>query len=230
RTDRRFQSLVGYFVNPVPIRIRLNERMTFQQLLAEVRETVQRAFTHQAYPFARIVEDVCSDRDPSRSPVFQTTFVFEQPPLFIDRSLSAFVLGEEQAQLALGTLTLESVKIDQAISQFDLSMLVAPFEGDLLVALQYNTSLFNPSTIKKMLGHFSVLLDEVTARPDQRILDLPLLTKAEQQQLLVEFNDTHSDYTRHDYIHQLFEAQVKKTPRAVALRTEGSAITYGELN
>ncbi|HSE18779.1 MAG TPA: amino acid adenylation domain-containing protein [Pyrinomonadaceae bacterium] len=230
RTDRRFQSLVGYFVNPAPVRIRLNERMTFRQLLAEVRETVQRALTHQAYPFARIVEDVCSDRDPSRSPVFQTTFVFEQPPHFIDRSLSAFVLGEEQAQLSLGPLALESVKIDQAISQFDLSMLVAPFEEDLLVALQYNTSLFEPSTIKKMLGHFSVLLDEVAARPDQRILDLPVLTKEEQQQLLVEFNDTHSDYTRHDYVHQLFEAQVKKTPRAVAVKDDAGAISYGELN
>jgi amino acid adenylation domain-containing protein len=230
RTDRRFQSLVGYFVNPLPIRIRLNGTTTFRQLLGEVRETMQRAFAHQDYAFPRIVEAVSSDRDPSRSPVFQTTFVYEQPPRFIDQSLAAFALGEEHAQLALGPLTLESVRIDQAISQFDLSMLVAPVKDDLSVALQYNTSLFEASTIERMLGHFRVLVDEVTARPDQRIVDLPILTIDEQQQLLVEFNDTHSDYTRHDYVHQLFEAQVEKTPEAIALVSEDGAASYQELN
>lgn len=230
RTDRRFQSLVGYFVNPLPIRIKLNGTMTFRQLIAEVRETVQRAFAHQDYPFPRIVDDVSPDRDPSRSPVFQTSFVFEQPPRFIDQSLAAFAVGEEQAQLTLGPLTLESVRIDQAISQFDLSMLVAPFKDELAVALQYNTSLFKPSTIEKMLGHFGVLVDEVTAHPDQKILDLPILTKGEQQQLLVEFNDTQSDYTRHASVTQLFEAQVEKTPLATALIYDGGAISYEELN
>jgi amino acid adenylation domain-containing protein len=230
RNDRRFQSLVGYFVNPLPIRIRLSGTMTFRQLVAEVRETVQRAFAHQDYPFPRIVNDVSSEREPSRSPVFQTTFVFEQAAPHVDQSLSAFALGEEQAQLTLGPLTLESVKINQAISQFDLSMLVAPLKDDLLVALQYNTSLFEPSTIERMLGHFRVLVDEVTAHPDQRILDLPILTKDEQQQLLGEFNDTQSDYTPHDYVHQLFEAQVEKTPDASALFYEGGVITYEGLN
>ena len=230
RTDRRFQSLVGYFVNPLPIRIRLNGTMTFQQLLAGVRETVQRAFAHQDYPFPRIVDDVSADRDPSRSPVFQTTFVFEQAPRFVDQSLAAFALGEEQAQLKLGPLTLESVRIDQAISQFDLSLLVAPIKDELSVALQYNTSLFEPSTIEKMLGHFRVLVDEITARPEQKILDLPMLTQREQQQLLVEFNDTQSDYTRGDSVHQLFEAQVEKTPHATALVYDGGAVNYEELN
>ena len=230
RTDRRFQSLIGYFVNPLPIRIRLSGTMTFRQLLTEVRETVQRAFAHQDYPFSRIVDDVSPDRDPSRSPVFQTSFVFEQAPRFIDQSLAAFALGEEQAQLTLGPLTLESVKIDQAISQFDLSLLVAPIKDELSVALQYNTSLFKPSTIEKMLGHFRVLVDEVTARPDQKILDLPILTIGEQHQLLVEFNETQSDYTRHDSVHQLFEAQVEKTPHATALFYDGGVVSYEELN
>ena len=77
RTDRRFQSLVGYFVNPLPIRIKLSGTMTFRQLIAEVRETVQRAFAHQDYPFPRIVDDVSPDRDPSRSPLFQTMFALQ---------------------------------------------------------------------------------------------------------------------------------------------------------
>ncbi|HKR11861.1 MAG TPA: amino acid adenylation domain-containing protein [Pyrinomonadaceae bacterium] len=230
RTDRRFQSLVGYFVNPVPVRIRLNGAMTFRQLLAEVRETVQRAFAHQDYPFARIVEDVCSDRDTSRSPVFQTSFVFEQPPAFIDRSLSAFVLGEEGAQLTLGSLTLESVKIDQAISQFDLSLVVALFQEELLVALQYNTGLFEAATIERMLGHFSALVEEVTQHPDQKISAAPILTTREREQLFVEFNDTRSDYARHDCMHRLFEAQVEKTPHAIGLVYEGGTLSYAELN
>lgn len=229
RTDRRFQSLVGYFVNPVPIRATIRDTQTFEEFLAQVRETVLAAFQHQEYPFAELVNNLCPIRDPSRSPVFQTTFVFEQVPPFIDPSLAAFVLGESGARLELGSLTLESIKIDQEISQFDLSMVVAPTEDGLRIALQYNKDLFKQSTIKRMLEHFEVLIAEIASGTQQPIRELAIST-AREREMLREFNDTGRQYEVDVYAHSMFEAQAERTPEAIALTCEKGNLSYRELN
>ncbi len=229
RTDARFQQLVGYFVNTIPIRATLNAELTFTQFLTQVREVVLAGFEHQEYPFALLVNEVCPDRDPSRSPVFQTTFVFDKAPAFSDPSLAAFVMGEEGAQLELGPLTLESVEFDQEIVQFDLSMVVVPIGDELKIALQYNRNLFNRDTVARMLEHFEILVGEIAAHPEQRIFEIGLLSAAEAQQLR-KFNDTKADYGREEYLHQLFEAQVAKTPQAIALIGAAQQLSYEEVN
>jgi amino acid adenylation domain-containing protein len=229
RTDARFQELVGYFVNTIPIRANVNAALTFRQLLAHVRELVLSGLEHQEYPFALLVNNVSPDRDPSRSPVFQTTFVFEKTPPFSDSSLTAFVLGEPGVRLELGSLTLESVKVDQEIAQFDLSMVVAPIEDELTVALQYNRDLFNRRTITRMLEHFKTLVEEIVAHPEVRLSEINLLTQREQKQLK-GFNQTRADYAREDYLHQLFEAQVEKMPAAIAESSEAGQLSYQEVN
>jgi len=230
RTDRRFQSLVGYLVNLVPIRVNLEGALRFRQFLTQVRENVLAAFEHQEYPFPLLVNSICPDRDPSRSPVFQTTFVFEKVPSFSDPALAAFVLGEEGARLEIGSLALESVRNDQEVAQFDLSMVVAPIDGGVTVALQYNKALFKVSTIKRMLCHFSMLVDEITARPDQRIGEISILTERERRQVVVEFNETREEYGAGGCVSELFEAQVEKTPGAIGVVYEGGSVSYGELN
>jgi amino acid adenylation domain-containing protein len=229
RTDARFQQLVGYFVNTIPIRATLNAELTFRQFLTQVRAVVLAGFEHQEYPFALLVNEVCPDRDPSRSPVFQTTFVFDKPPAFSDPSLAAFVVGEEGAQLELGSLTLESVEFDQEIAQFDLSMVVVPIGDELKFALQFNRNLFNSDTVARMLEHFEILVNEITAHPEKRLLELGLLSAAEERQLR-KFNETKADYGREEYLHQLFEAQVERTPQAIALISEGQELSYEEVN
>jgi amino acid adenylation domain-containing protein len=229
RTDARFQQLVGYFVNTIPIRATLNAELTFSQFLTQVREVVLAGFEHQEYPFALLVNEVCPDRDPSRSPVFQTTFVFDKAPAFSDPSLAAFVMGEEGAQLELGPLTLESVEFDQKIAQFDLSMMVVPIGDELKIALQFNRNLFNSDTVARMLEHFEILVDEIVAHPEQRIFAIGMLSAAEEQQLR-KFNDTKADYGREEYLHQLFEAQVEKTPQAIALIGEAQQLSYEAVN
>src|SRR6185295_13940837 len=136
RADRRYQSVVGYFVNPIPIRVAVNRLLTFRQFLGQVREKVLAGFEHQEYPFALLVNNLCPERDASRSPIFQTTFVFEQAPASSNPSLAAFIVGQDGARLELSSLTFESVKVDQTIAQFDLSLVVAPLEDRLTLALQ----------------------------------------------------------------------------------------------
>ncbi|HEY6659725.1 MAG TPA: amino acid adenylation domain-containing protein, partial [Pyrinomonadaceae bacterium] len=229
RTDRQFQSVIGYFVNLLAIRARLEPDLTFQQFLTQVRETVRNAFEHQEYPFPLLVGDVCPDRDPSRTPVFQTTFVFEKAPLFSDPSLTAFALGEADAGIDFNSLRLESVNIEQQIAQFDLSMFVGPVADGLAVSLQYNTHLFKSTTIERMLDHFKMLIDGIVAQPEQQISEIPLLTKDERDDLS-RFNDTERAYPATRYLHQMFEAQAETTPDAVALLSEDGSLSYRELN
>ena len=103
-------------------------------------------------------------------------------------------------------------------------------DGTLRVSLNYNTDLFDAATIERMVGHFQILLEGIVANPDQPISDLPLLTEAEKHQLLVEWNDTKTDYPKDKCIHQLFEEQVEKSPDAIAVVFEDQQVTYRELN
>ena len=100
----------------------------------------------------------------------------------------------------------------------------------LRLTVEYNTGLFEGSTIERMLGHFQTLLKEIVADPGRRIGRLPILTESERQQLLVDWNDTRTDYPRDRCIHALFEEQVERTPDAVAVVYEDQQLTYLELN
>src|SRR5205807_2012050 len=101
---------------------------------------------------------------------------------------------------------------------------------DLLGDLEYNADLFESATIERLVNHWQTLLEAIVAHPEQRLSQLPLLTQAERQQLLVDWNATQTPYPRQQSIPHLFEAQVERTPEAVALLYEGQPLTYHELN
>ncbi|WP_414574322.1 AMP-binding protein, partial [Nostoc sp. CCY 9925] len=103
-------------------------------------------------------------------------------------------------------------------------------EQGIIGELEYSTDLFAAATIRRMLGHFQSLLEGIVTNPKQHLWDLPLLTKAERKQLLEEWNDTKGDYPKNLCIHQLFEAQVERTPDAVAIVYENEQLSYQELN
>ena len=109
-------------------------------------------------------------------------------------------------------------------------MSVSEGADGLKAKVEYCTDLFDAGTVRRMLGHYQVLLEGIVANPDARIAELPLLTEAERHQLLVEWNQTEVDYPRDKCVHQLFEAQVERTPDAIALIFEAQQLTYRELN
>ena len=155
-------------------------------------------------------------RDLSRNPLFQVMFVLHNASL---------------RTVELPGLTLSPVEGDSETAHFDLTLQIADTEQGLTVAaFVYNTDLFEAATIARMLGHFQTLLEAAVADPERRLSDLPLLTEAERQQLLVEWNDTKTDHPQDLCVHQLFEAQVERTPDAIAVVFEDEQLTYGELN
>jgi amino acid adenylation domain-containing protein len=117
-----------------------------------------------------------------------------------------------------------------ATSLFDLSLYLRERDGKLIGFFEYNADLFEPSTVQRMIGHFETLLKGIVADPEQPVSTLRLLTEADRHQLLVEWNDTKTDYPKDSCIHELFEAQVEKTPEAIAVQFQGKELTYRQLN
>ncbi|HEX8560147.1 MAG TPA: amino acid adenylation domain-containing protein [Pyrinomonadaceae bacterium] len=223
--------VVGYFVNPVVLRSDFSGDPSFDEAVERVRRTALGAFEHQSYPFPLLVERLQPERDPGRSPLFQTMFVFQKSHLPGGADLGAFALGEEGARLELGGgLRLESVSLDQRVAQFDLTLALAEAGEELRGALQYNTALFDAATVARMAGHFETLLRAAVGGPARPVSSLPLLTRPESRRLLVEWNDTARAYPRGGSIHGLFEAQAARTPGAVALVDGDARLTYGELD
>ncbi len=210
--------MVGMFANTLVLRADLSAQPTFRQLLAQVRQTALAAYQHQDLPFELLVDKLQPARDPSRSPLFQVMFVFEQSPL---------------AGLDLPGLSAESLPIHSGAAAFDLTLFIQPADFGLTARLEYNTNLFDAEAITRMLGHYCVLLTAIAAHADQPVTRLPLLTAAETNYWLRDWNNTRLDYPRHLTLPQLFEAQVQKTPDAVAIQRVNDSVnrlTYHGLN
>jgi amino acid adenylation domain-containing protein len=216
RTRVETEPLIGLFLNTLALRTDLSGDPTFRELLARVREVTLGAYAHQDVPFERLVEELQPERSLSRAPLFQVMLMLQNTPA---------------PDLAMAGLPLARVDVSSGTSKFDLTLLVEEGGGGIAIHWEYNTDLFEAGTIARMGGHFETLLESAVARPAERISLLPVLTQAERQQLLFDFNDTRRDYPEPRCIHELFEAQVERTPAAVALISDtGERLTYRELS
>ncbi|MFB2839283.1 amino acid adenylation domain-containing protein, partial [Floridanema evergladense] len=215
RNHSEIEGLIGFFVNTLVLRTDLAENPSFTELIHRVKEVSLAAYTHQDLPFEMLVEAVAPSRDLSYSPLFQVMFVLQNAPL---------------SELELSGLTLSPQELEMPIAKFDLTLSMENSSTGLVGWWEYNTDLFDGSTIERMIGHFQTLLAAIVENPQTPISQLPILTTTEQQQLLVEWNDTQTDYPIDQCLHQLFEQQVKKTPDAVAVIFEDQQLTYSQLN
>jgi len=209
------EGLIGFFVNTLVLRTDLSGEPTFRELLGRVREVALGAYEHQDLPFEKLVDDLHPERNPSHSPLCQVMLAFQNTPMQVPE---------------LPGLVVSVLDVDTGTSKFDLSLFVTETELGLQGSIEYNTGLFDDATISRMIGHFQILLEGIVANPDEPISTLPLLTEEERHQLLVEWNVTRSDYPRDRCIHQLFEAQVDRTPDAVAVVYGNEHLTYRALN
>ena len=189
RVRQETEGLIGFFVNTLVLRSDLSNNPSFRQLLAQVRQGALDAYDHQEVPFEKLVEELNPNRSLTTSSLFQVMFIHQNG-------------GEPSLQLE--GLTALPIHTPNNIAKFDLSLTMAERNGALRASLNYNTDLFDGDTIIGMLGHYQVLLEGIVANPDQSIGELPILTKAETHQLLVEWNDTKADYPNDKCIHRAF--------------------------
>ena len=230
RSWAELAGVVGYFVNPVVLQADLVGNPTVVEFLARVRRTALQAFEHQDYPFPLLVERLCPVRDPTRTPLVQVIFAFQKAHLLNREGLASFALGETGSQLQLGELELQSIGLEQRVTQFDLTLMVTELSGGLSASLQYDTDIFDAATITRMAEHYQQLLEGIVAAPEERVCSLPMVTATERHQLLAEWNRTEAEYPRDKCIHQLFEAQAERSPDAIAVVSDHEQLTYGELD
>src|ERR1043165_1843450 len=215
RTRAELEPLIGFFSNTLVLRTNLTGGPSFRELLRRVREACLGAYAHQDVPFERLVEELSPERDLSRTPLFQVLFSLH---------------GVQTNRAEISGLTLKPLRVETGMSKVDLSFYLRETENALQGAIEYSTDLFNEETIQRMSRHFHVLLEELVAEPEREVEELPLLTFAEEQQLLWEWNESERQYPRERSVAQLFEEQVQRTPAAIALVTEEESLTYAELN
>jgi len=230
RSRADLAGLVGYFGNPVVLRSDLSRDPSFLVLLKKVRQTVLAAFEHQDYPFPLLVERLQVNRDARRSSLFQVMFVWQRAPLLEEQGLAALVLNRPHTRITLGDLVVETFALKQQAVQFDLTLSMAAIGDEFAGSLQYNVDLFDADTIVRFAGHFETLLQGLVDHPTWRLSDLPMLRPTEQRQVLVEWNQTDGEYRRNVCVHQLFEAQVERSPEIKALIFRGHTMSYLELN
>jgi natural product biosynthesis luciferase-like monooxygenase protein/FkbM family methyltransferase len=230
RRAAAFRTVAGCFMNPVVLRARVSPQMTFESFHSDVRQTVLEALDHEEYPFGLLVERLQLERDPSRTPLFQIMFSWQQSPLPQHPELSSFALGESGKHMDIGGLVLEPMPLDQPVAQFDLTLLMAEVGDELAGVMQYNTDLFDAEAIARLAQHFQVLLHSIVSNPQKRVVDLQLLAPLDAKLLLSDFNDTAADYDEEFCLHELFEEQVKRAPNQTAVVFRDQEYTYGELN
>ena len=209
------EELIGVFINMLVLRTELSGNPTFREILRRVRSTTLAAYQHQELPFERLVEELQPTRDLSRNALFQVMFSYQNTP---------------RRKFTCPGLIVQDVEIHRNSAGFDLSLYVASNADGIGVTLEYCSDLFDAGTIQRMLGHFETLLEGIVKTPDCRLSRLPLTTGAERHQLLVEWNRTEFPYENTRRIHDLFEAQVQRSPKAIAAAFDGTQLTYRELD
>jgi amino acid adenylation domain-containing protein len=214
RTRVETERLIGLFANVLAMRGDLAGDPTFRELLRRTRDSALEAYAHQDLPFDSVVEALNPERNLSYPPIVQVMFQIRNYPL---------------EDTSLDSLQVEEVDFDPGVAQFDLNLDVTEKSHGLFCKLTYNRDIFDREAIARMARHFETLLDGIATDPDTHISRLPILTIAERQQLLVEWNDTQREYP-HECVHRIFEQQVERTPHAVAVSYEGEQLTYRELN
>jgi amino acid adenylation domain-containing protein len=215
RNHAEVEGLIGFFVNTLLMRTDTSGNPTFRELLGRVQLTALGAYAHQDLPFEKLVEELRPERDLSRNPLFQVMFALQNVPV---------------SNLQFTGLTVDRMELQVSRTRFDLEVHLREDSEGLGGVFIYNTDLFDNTTIERMLEHYQRILEGIVSDPGRRVSELPLLTDAERHQILVQWNDTATEYPRDKCIHGLFEEQVEKTPDAIAVVFEERQLTYRELN
>jgi len=209
------ENLIGCFLNTLALRNQLNSNLSFRQFLQQVKQVSLEAYENQDLPFEKLIEELQPDRNLSQSPIFQVMFNFLNTP--------------ENSSLNCPSFK-ERINLKQNRALFDLTLYVRQKQAGIEITFEYSTDLFESATIERMTRHFQMLLRGIINNPDEKISHLPLLTQAEKQQILIDWNNTTTAYPKDKCIHQLFEEQVAKTPNKIAVVFEEQQLTYSQLN
>lgn len=215
RRRTELEELIGFFVNTLAIRVRLEDDPPVTDLLRRVKEIMLGAYAHQDAPFEQVVETVQPARSLSRSPIFQVMFALQNAP---------------RGVLQLPGLTLTEHDVSLQASQYDLYLSLRESADEVVGFINYASDLFDGATIERWIGCFKTVLAAMARDSNIRVSQLPFTSEDERRRILTSFNATQVLYPKERLIHELFEEQVDRAPEAVAVVYGNRRLTYAELN
>ena len=215
RLRPEFETLIGFFANMLALRADLSDDPTFRILLGRTRDVALEAFTHQHVPFGRLVETLQPARDVSRPPLFQVAFSLQNTP---------------RPTRQMPGLEMTCLDIEAGLARYDLTLSMKETQDGLLQRFEYNTDLFDETTIARMDRHLAGLLRAVIENPDRRVSEYQYMAADERRELLVGRNQTRAELPRQQCVHELVEDQARRTPDAEALVFGRRRLTYAELD
>jgi amino acid adenylation domain-containing protein len=216
RQHKEVEPLIGYFINTLALRSELQSETEFVDLLNSVKTTTLEAFDHQDVPFEKVVEEVVTTRDLSRSPLFQVFFIYQNTP-----EIPEFKLGDVELTASSGI---------QNTVKFDISFSLTETSNGIVGNVQYCTDLYNQSSIERLIHHFKNLIGSIIQEPKQSLIDLSILKKEEEISLIRTFNGNTADYPKDKTVLDFFKAQVKNAPDEIAVVFENQSLTYLQLD
>jgi len=214
RIQSETEGLIGAFANTLMLKTDLSGEPSFQEALQRIKDMSLGAFSNQSLPFEKLVEEIKPAQARSSNQLFQVLFIFQ----------TAFM-----QPVHLDGLTISPIRSVSPGSIFDLSLGVVERAEGVRLQMEYNTELFEASTISLMLGHLQSILQSVVIDIRRKISEIPLLTQQEQDALLVERNRTEEDFPQDRTLNQLIELQAVGSPEKAALVSAGKSVSYREL-
>ncbi len=215
RTLKETEPLIGMFINTLVLRNKIDYDKSFREFLREVKDVNLKAFENQDVPFELIVDELQPDRDMSYSPLFQVMFILQNAPV------NATIVPE---------LELSTINVDMGTATSDITFSLSEGRNGISISVEYNTDLFDESTIRRMVRHYKNIIDEVSSNPEIHIKNIKLLSDEELNTILYEWNSKNLKRPVETGIHQLFEKHASATPQNIAVVDTEKSYTYGELN
>ncbi|WP_164503864.1 non-ribosomal peptide synthetase [Rickettsiales endosymbiont of Stachyamoeba lipophora] len=227
RDNKQIQNLIGFFINSLVIRIKINNNLTIEEFIQLTAKEVIEAQINHELPFERIVEELCQTKDPSRHPIFQVLF-----------SVQSF--SNEDYSCLADNSKIEVCNFNNIITnkaKFDLSVYIDDSQSCLKGCFNYATSLFNESTIRNYIEAYIQILKQFAqlsiGTQDQsalKVSDISYLNEHQFKKIVCEWNSNQLNFTSNKTIHELFKSQVEKTPNNIAITFQGKNFTYKELD
>lgn len=215
RDNTKLLNIIGMFVNTLPLRIKIDQNNTFREFLKTVKDTCLEAFKNQNYPFNELVNDLNIPRDSSRNPLFDVMFIYQ---------------NEGNKDVSLKNIQGEYFLPDTKTSKFDLSLEIVPKNDELYLNFEYCTALFKEDFIENLSHHYINIIKTIIETLDIPISRITMLSDEEKNTILNEFNNTTTNYPKNSNIITLFEEQVEKHSKDIAVVFEDQKLTYEELN
>lgn len=227
RVRPELKQLVGYLTNPVVMKSTFNTDLKFLDLLGSVKSDVLNSLEHQELPFPNIMSEINYKRDSSRSPIFQTMFVFQKSNINDDFTPVLFGLTEE---VNFGDIRIQPFSIQEKTSQFELELEVIEYKEELFFKWKYNTDLFSENTIVRFANYFTNFLNQISLNPSKLISEIRLMDENEFKKVLYQFNDTETPFSSNKCLHNLIEEKVECIPNNLAIVDDNNSLTYSDLN